>query len=57
MAVRVGGKSVHGISPDYSEKDIERVQEMIFECARDTMRNPAEDATNEGCRRIGFMNT
>jgi hypothetical protein len=57
LTVHVGGNAARGIPLEYSARDVERVQEMIFECARDTMRNPAEDATTEGRRRIGFVDT
>lgn len=56
MKVDVGGKKLHGIQIEYSKADVERVQDLIFIEARDTMRNPAAEATGQGRPRIGFIN-
>lgn len=55
LTVHVGKHTARGIALSYSAQDVERVQEMIFECARDTMRHPAEEATTERRFRIGFL--
>lgn len=54
--VQVGEKALRGVPVEYSKADVERVQDMIFTCARDTMKNPAAEATGQGRTRIGFVN-
>jgi hypothetical protein len=55
ITVHVGEKSLRGIPVEYSKNDVERVHEMIFECARNTMLHPASEATSKGSGRIGFI--
>jgi hypothetical protein len=49
----IDGKTVRGISSDYSVRDLAKIQEAIFECARDTLCNPVRSA--RGIGRIGFI--
>jgi hypothetical protein len=54
IAVQVhDGSSIGGIGFDYDYEDVERVQEAIFECARDALVNPVRSA--RGSLRIGFV--
>lgn len=54
IAVQIhDGKGVGGISIDYTAQDVERVQEAIFECAREVLTNPVRSV--RGANRIGFI--
>ncbi|WP_338828318.1 hypothetical protein [Bradyrhizobium sp. 27S5] len=54
IAVQVyDGKNVGGIDVNYTDRDLQRVQEAIFECARDVLVNPVRSI--RGTSRIGFL--
>jgi hypothetical protein len=55
MNIRVGDKTLAGVSLAYSKANVKGVQELIFNYACDTLNHPAAAATGHGRASFGFI--